>query len=188
MKRFALKIFLSTCIFLLFSVASDAQHEDRKNGIRFGLHSAQLKMEKEKFFDKKNKSFYVGIFREQKAAAILKWRTGLEYHESGTYDDRENFIKIGYVAIPASLGVNIGPLQAFGGASAAFKVFSNETIDGIEPDPTVNKFDSFDATAFIGGAFKILFFAVEVQYHWGLTDVTTDFRNRYVELGMRVYF
>ena len=39
-----------------------------------------------------------------------------------------------------------------------------------------------------GGAFKVLFIGFELQYHWGLTDITQEFRNRYFELGLRFYF
>ena len=173
---------------LLVSMLSNTYSQEQKNGFRFGIHSAQLKTDQESFFDKKNRSFYIGVFREQKAAAIIKWRTGLEYHESGSYDDSDNFVKLGYLSIPASLGVDIGPLNAFAGASAAFKVLTNEKIDGTESDPTINDFDRFDATAFIGASMKVVLMAFEVQYHWGLTDVTENFRNRYLELGLRFYF
>jgi hypothetical protein len=186
MNHNLLKITGIIIFLLIFSLSSNAQKEG-KNGIRFGLHSAQLKMEKEDFYDKNNKSVYVGLFREERFLGLLKWRTGLEYHESGSREDADNFLKIGYVTVPASIGVKLGPLQAFGGASAGLKVFTNETINGEKSDPTINDYDSFNATAFLGGVFKVAFIGIELQYHWGLTNVTEDFRNRYFELGLRFY-
>ena len=188
MNRLSFSIRVFAILILTVTMVSNVFSQERKNGIRVGIHSAQLKMGNDRYFDKKHKSFYVGVFREQKAAAILKWRTGLEYHENGSYDDGSNFVRLGYIVIPASLGVDIGPLQAFGGASAALNVFTNETIGGEKSDPTINDYDRFDATAFVGAVFKVTFLAFEAQYHWGLTDVTEEFRNRYFELGMRAYF
>ena len=142
-------VLYAICIdFYIYSVQAQ---KDKKNGIRFGLHSAQLRMDNQDLFDSNNKSLYVGLFREQKTlAGLLRWRTGLEYHQSGSYEDSDNFVRIGYVSLPASLGVNLGPLQAYGGLSGQLRIYVNETIDGERQDPTLNDYSTFDATAFVG--------------------------------------
>ena len=84
---------------------------------------------------------------------------------------------MGYIALPASSGVHLGPVKAYGVTSTAVRVFAEGKVLGISGVPENSDSSSFDATAFLGINFKIFFVGVDIQYDSGLVNVINNFKN-----------
>lgn len=169
-----------------------AQNKDTKKigGIRGGFHSATMVADGSKPDTVNNlKSFYVGIFRDNKIAPILHFGTGLEYFQNGMKYSRNVERILHTLSVPLYLKVTLGPVFALGGAAPNFKL--KEKVDyqdnSYNPGDT-DKTKGFDVAAFAGAGVKILFITVEARYHWGLLEARNDLYNRYFQLGAGISF
>ena len=187
-QQLALVGFLFYFFIFSFNSSFAQNNDDHRNGIRLGFHSAQLVDSGEELLRKNRNGFYIGYFREQPFAKILIFNAGLDYFENGSRQDSDNKVALGYLSIPLSLKAKFGPVHALGGVSGSLKLYNNETFMGEEVDVDSDKYDSLDAAAFIGAGIKVLFFGVEIRYHWGLGNVVEEFSNRYLQIGANVYF
>jgi hypothetical protein len=64
--------------------------------------------------------------RKLGVSKFLSLYTGLEYYETGTKENDDNIVKLGYINLPLNLRAKIGPVYGFGGFNLAFKV--GETV------------------------------------------------------------
>lgn len=188
MKNLLFKLILLTILITGLSYVTNAQDKEHKNFLRVGFQSAQLSDSGKNYYSNNREGFYIGIMRQRPFAGILFSQVGLEYHQNGSEKDGNNWVKLDYIAIPANIGVRIGPVKAYGGATAALKIASNEKILGIEDKPEDGKYNDFDATAYLGASFKIWFLGLDLQYHWGLVNVIDNYKNNYLQIGANLYF
>jgi hypothetical protein len=185
-------LFKSTFLFIiLFSISFslNAQTEKgHKNFIRLGYQASQLTDSGTNYYDNISNGFFVAFMRQRPFAAILTTQIGLQYHQGGSKQDDNNSVKLGYLAVPANIGIHLGPVKAYGGALAAVKIHSEGKVLGVTGIPESSEFNSFDATAFLGISVKILFLGVDVQYHWGLVNVIENYKNNFLQIGANLYF
>lgn len=186
------KPILFLLILLIGANFTQAQDKETKKigGIRGGFHSATMVADGSKPDTVNNlKSFYVGIFRDNKIAPILHFGTGLEYFQNGMKYSRNVERILHTLSVPLYLKVKLGPVFALGGAAPNFKL--KEKVDyqdnSYNPGDT-DKTKGFDVAAFLGAGVKILFITVEARYHWGLLEARNDLYNRYFQIGAAVSF
>ena len=92
--------------------------------------------------------------RQRPFAGILTSQIGLQYHQGGSKRDDNSYVKLGYLGVPANIGIHLGPIKAYGGAMAALKIHTDAQLLGITDTPPSGDFNSFDATAYLGGKCK----------------------------------
>ena len=189
MKKTLYYLILLAILSTFLSNSLQAQTEKgHKNFIRAGFQVSQLNDSGKNYFSNSLNGFFVGIMRQRPFAGILTSQIGLEYRLNGSKLNDSNYVKLGYLAIPANIGIHIGPVKAYGGASAAVKIHSEGVLASISGMPESSEFNSFDATAYLGASFKILFLGVDLQYHWGLVNVIENYKNQFFQIGANLYF
>jgi hypothetical protein len=181
-------------LLILFIRANFSQAQDKNTkkvgGIRGGFHLATMVANGSKPDTVNNlKSFYVGIFRDNKIASILHFGTSLEYFQNGMKYSRNVERKLHTLSISLYLKVKLRPVFTLGGAAPNFKL--KEKVD--YQDNSYNPADTdttkgFDVAAFLGAGVKILFIAVEGRYHWGLLEARDELYNRYFQRGAAISF
>jgi len=185
-------LFKSSILFILLisiSFSLSAQTEKgHKNFIRAGYQASQLTNSGANYFENYSNGFFVAFMRQRPFAGILTSQIGLQYHQGGSKLNDGNSIKLGYLAVPANIGIHLGPVKAYGGAMAALKIHSEGQLLGITGVPESSKLNSFDATAFLGVSVKILFLGIDIQYHWGLVNVIESYKNNFLQIGANLYF
>jgi len=188
-KALLYPILLTTLIVIFLATALQAQTEKgHKHFIRAGFQASQLNESGTNYFSNSLNGFFVGFMRQRPFAGILTSQIGLEYRLNGSKLNDSNYVKLGYLAIPANIGIHLGPVKVYGGATAALKIHSEGALAGISGVPESSEFNSFDATAYLGASFKILFLGVDVQYHWGLVNVIENYKNQFLQIGANIYF
>ena len=189
MKKLVLKTSLLLTLFLAISLSLNAQSEGgHKNFIRAGYQASQLNNSGTNYFSNASNGFFVAVMRQRPFAGILTSQIGLQYHQGGSNLDDNNYVKLGYIGVPANIGIHLGPIKAYGGAMAALKIHADAQLLGIADTPPSGDFNSFDATAFLGVSVKILFLGVDLQYHWGLVNVIDSYKNNFLQIGANLYF
>ncbi len=161
-------------------------------GIRAGWQKSYLSVDGEKLTDKSD-GFYVGFFKNNKIAPMLRWQSGFEYYQvRGANDYAE--LKVHYLSIPLSLRLKLGPVYALGGVNGAVRIadsFDSKASDiisevtGIDTDPDLSR---WDAGAHLGVGFKFLMLGVEARYNWGFVDVTDGMNTEYLQIGACLFF
>ena len=189
MKKRFLNLTILCLFFISLAFSLNAQEEKKhKNYIRGGYQASQLADGSANYFENISNGFFVAFMRQQPFAGILVSQIGLQYHQGGSKQDDNTNIKLGYLAIPANIGVHIGPVKAYGGALAAVKIHSEGKLLSISGIPESSDFNAFDATVFLGVNLKIFFIGVDIQYHWGLVKVIDNYKNNFLQIGANMYF
>jgi len=185
---------LFSYVFLLTSVAIQAQSEDEDNirGIRGGWQSSDL------FYDNKEvgstplNAFYAGFFNENKIIPMLYIGSGFEYFQNGSViSSNDTTYKQHLLSVPVYLKFKIGPVYAVGGASANFKVAEKYLFGDNKFDvPDALKANWFDIPVHLGLGVQILMFRVEAKYYWGTFDMydNSSAKMQYFQLGAAVAF
>jgi len=180
-----IRLFTLAVLMIGLSISSYA---DGKKGIRAGFQTSNLYYDGSGMNDI-SKSFYVGLFKENKIIPMLHIGSGFEYSQIGSYTDGDNNLTLHYLSVPIYAKFKIGPFYALGGAAANFKVGEKYILKGIEVDP-IEEANWFDIPVFAGVGFQFLMLRVEARYHWGtmsLYDGATDaFKTQYFQIGLGV--
>ena len=186
-------ISLFTCVVILESrtlLAEDKDSKSNKIGIRGGWQMSSMVLDGSKPDTTQYlNSFYVGLFRDNKIASILRFGTGIEYFQNGLKYTSNTKRVAHTISIPLDLKVKLGPVFMLGGIAANFKV-AEKIISGdskYDP-PESNKSNWFDAAAFLGAGIKIAFISIEGRYHWGLIEARNGLYNRYLQVGAAISF
>jgi Outer membrane protein beta-barrel domain len=186
------KLFSKLSFLFIFTITSsltiNAQEHGHKHYVRAGFQSSQLVDNGTNYFSNSSSGFFVAVMKQKTFAGILNGEIGLQYHQGGSMQNDNNFVKLGYIGIPANLGIKLGPVKAYGGAMAAVKIHTEAKLLGVANIPENSEFNGFDATAYLGVSLKILFLGVDVQYHWGLVDVIGNYRSNFLQIGANLYF
>ncbi|MCU4157183.1 PorT family protein [Carboxylicivirga sp. A043] len=166
-------------------------------GIRAGYQKSFLSVDGEKLTDKSD-GFYVGFFKNNKIAPMLRWQSGFEYYQvKGANDFAE--LKVHYLSIPLSLRLKLGPVYALGGLNGAVRIADSydsniagtlPEIPGIEIPSLTGEPDlsRWDAGAHLGVGFKFLMLGVEARYNWGFVDVIDGMNTEYLQVGACLFF
>ena len=195
MKKISLVLLM---VFITFTTI--ARHDkDSKlyKGVRVGYQSSNLFDGSTSLHDNLS-SFYVGFFGVKKLGAgkLLSLYSGLTFYQTGSKKNDDNQVVLGYISIPVSLRVKIGPAYAFGGFNAAFKVGekvedASLKIAGIDAADFYD-INGFDAGAQIGIGAKIAFIGAELKYNWGLIDISggegNSINTQHFQAGLNFYF
>lgn len=164
-----------------------AQDSDKpaKAGIRAGWNYSAMFNDGDilRGTDHKN-AFYLGVFKEKKVIPFLRFGSGLEYMNNGYKLSNNGERDIHYMSIPLYLKVKLGPLYATGGTGLNFKV-AESLPESALLDPLNNeKTDFFDMPLQLGAGVKVLMFAIEARYNWGMFDVNDGVSNQYLQVGL----
>lgn len=196
---------LLTLCLVLVSLNSWAGDDDKPDtrGIRAGWNSATFTNDLGDL-GTSQASFYVGAFKEFKIVPMLRFSSGLEYSQSVSSissanavilaaSSPENFsvtddqINLGYLTVPLSLRVKLGPFRAYAGASGSYRITGTVGEDKVKltDKSYVNR---FDANAQFGASFNIIMIMVEARYNLGLVDAFNGYKNNYFQLGLGLNF
>ena len=186
MKKLALTLLLIGTFLAFWNPVSAG--DGKKNGIRIGIINAQMKDDGQNLFRRRVNGIYVAYFREKAIAKVIKTRVGLEYYQNGSKESRDTKLKLGYLSVPMSVGLRIGPIGGYGGVAPGIRLHGTEYVAGLTNKADPDTYDRFDATAFVGAQVKILFVGFDFQYHWGLNQVTNSYQHRFWQLGGNLYF
>ena len=184
-------VVLAAVFFLgIITVYAQDKNADKIGGIRGGFQSAVMVEDGSKADTANNlKTFYVGLFRDQKLVPILFFGSGIEYFQNGSRYPNDSKRVLHMVSIPLYLKLKIGPVFALGGIAGNFKVAEKIYVgDTKSKPPDGDKSKWFDGAAFAGVGLKILFITVEARYHWGLIESNNGLYNRYLQIGAGLSF
>lgn len=134
-------------------------------------------------------SFYIGLFKTHKIVPALHFGYGLEYMSTGAeWNDNSESVTLNNLSIPLYLEGKLGPVFVLGGIATNFKV--NDKYSGLIADSPFGEedFKTVDFPVFVGAGVKILLFTIEARYHWGLTEINTDLKAQYLQVGIGVSF
>jgi len=190
MKNFLLIFLLALIVLPTTSVLADDDDKAIYKGLRFGWQDSNFGNSD---WDDLS-SFYAGIFVVKKIGAgkLLSIYSGLEYYQTGTSQDANNKIVLGYLSIPINLRLKVGPVYGFAGFNPSFKIMEDAKFAGVDVSDDVNV-NGFDIGGQVGIGAKFLFLGVEVKYNQGLTSVFTDSNGddnttHHLQAGLCVYF
>lgn len=179
-----------TLILVLLLSAIQSYAGDKKVGIRGGYQVGNLYINGDAMHGNFN-TFYVGLFKEVKIIPLLKFGSGLDYYQNGTYKDSDNKINLHYLSVPLYLKVKIGPVFALAGAAANFKVGEKWTFAG--NTFTSYKSKTFDLPVFGGVGVKFAFLTIEARYYYGTMTIndnslsaTNGAHNQFLQIGLGV--
>lgn len=167
-------------------VMSGSVFAQKNRGIRGGWIESEISKGGDSYLDAKYKSFYVGMFNDQKLIPMLYIYTALDYYQTGSKYNDNNKLILHYISIPLGLKLKIGPVQAFGGVHGAVKVSS--TYNLLAQPISSEKFSTFDAGTFIGLGLSIAFIGAEVKYTKGLVDINRGYKNNFWQVGLTLWF
>lgn len=147
--------------------------------------------------------FYVGAFKEFKIVPMLRFSSGLEYSQNNTgisaanaallSAKSENFtpetdqMNLGYLTVPLSLRLKIGPFRAYAGAGLAYRITGTTGEDKVKftDKSYVNR---FDANAQFGASINIVMIMIEAKYNMGLVDAFDGYKNNSFQIGLGLNF
>lgn len=182
--RNTVKIILVMVVALL--VATGSVFAQKNRGIRGGWMESEVIKDGNSWFGAKYKSFYVGMFNDQKLIPMLYIYTALDYYQTGSKRNDDTKLILHYISIPVGLKLKIGPVQAFGGVHGAVKVSTTHTL--VAQPVSSEKFSTFDAGTFIGLGLSIAFIGAEVKYTKGLVDINRGYKNNFWQAGLTLWF
>ena len=168
-----------------FVLRADDDDEKMYKGIRFGYQNSQLS---ESNWGELT-SFYAGFFAARKlgASKFLSLYTGLEYYETGTTENDDNIVKLGYINLPLNLRAKIGPVYGFGGFNLAFKVGETVKVAGVDVSDAAD-IKGFDLGGQLGLGAKVAFIGIEIKYNVGLLEIYQNNTTSHFQAGLCVYF
>ena len=174
--------------FFLIIVLAGGSLFSQSKGIRAGFQSSTIKGDDVRQVNSLS-SFYIGAFHVNEFGGFFGFNKGIEYFQTGIYNDENNFKRVHTISIPLMLRAKIGPAFASAGFGANFKVGESAQEFGEDLLSDDNRKSPFlDVPVLVGGGLKVAFLTIEARYGYGLLNATKveglDAHNSYWQLGL----
>lgn len=207
MKKHSSLFLLLIFIFITgTSLAQKKNNEKKKirtNFIEAGYNLSSMSSAGESIGSPKS-GFYISLFKELRIIPGIRVGTGLsyikngsnlsdeklqEYLQDGEFMANDECITLNYLTLPAHVTGKIGPFAGMIGISGSYRVAAKIIANGDKRSLNNKDYiNMWDAAAFAGVRFNILFIGVDLRYNRGLTKVFDEYKNNYFQAGAFLTF